>query len=336
VSSAFGWPARVLDAITGEPAAPRVKTVFVLENEARERVLPIFRRQASVDTIVEQAHGVIGIDTSVGPVNLWAAPTRGGGVCWIVEIERLDELHGRPTSNPNCNPRPIRKDSVIEYSLGRTVVGDRRYLNLIEGRVRDDVTSVDLHYANGEIETLVVVEGFFLHEPRATPNALVARDRRGAEIERRQIRAIGPIVFPTLVGPERVLIRLTTASGWPLTFSVAPAENDALCQFTRFRGTVSRTCGPDPRTRVGPDELSVHPGFQNEAQGGKALVTLNGGVGSAIARLELAYTDGSVVAVPMTEQFVLFEIPPEHHTDERFVLVGRNQDGDIVARRVVN
>lgn len=335
VSSAFGWPARVLDVIAGEPAPPRVKTVFALEDEASERVLPIFRRQTSVGTIVEQAHGVIGIDTSVGPVNLWAAPTRGGGVCWIVEIERLDELHGRPTANANCNPRPMRKGIAISYSLGRTRVVDG-YLDLIEGRVSDHVASVELHYANGETETLAVVEGFFLHEPRARPTALVARDRGGVEIERRQVRAIRPIVFPTVVGPERVLIRLTTASGWPLTFSIAPAENDALCQFTRFRGTVSRGCGRDPRTRVAPDELSVHPGFQNEAQDGNALVTLNGVVGSAIAGLELEYTDGSVVPVPVTEQFVLFEIPPEHHTDERFVLVGRDDTGKVLARRVVN
>ncbi|MBA2641834.1 MAG: hypothetical protein H0U82_02750, partial [Actinobacteria bacterium] len=267
---------------------------------------------------------------------LWAAPTRGGGVCWVVEIERVDELLGHFSGNSNCNPRPMRKEIAIEYSLGRTVVGDRRYLDLIEGRVRDDVASVELRYADGETETLTVVEGFFLHEPRARPTALVARDRRGVEIERRQVRALRPIVFPTVVGPERVLIRLTTVSGRPLTFSVAPAENDALCQFTRFRGTVSRTCGQDPRTRVGPDELSVHPGFQNEMRDRKALVTLNGVVGSAVARLELEYTNGSVVPVPVTEQFVLFEIPPEHHTDERFVLVGRNDAGEVVARRVVS
>jgi hypothetical protein len=54
-----------------------------------------------------------------------------------------------------------------------------------------------------------------------------------------------------------------------------------------------------------------------------------------ISRLELRYADGTTVPVPITERFVYFEIPPAHHDDERFVLVGRNRGGAEIARRVV-
>jgi hypothetical protein len=95
------------------------------------------------------------------------------------------------------------------------------------------------------------------------------------------------------------------------------------------------TCGPDPRTRVGKDELQVHPGLWNEAEDRKPLVSLSGVVGADVARLELRYSDGTVTPVPITERFVYFEIPPAHHKDERFVLVRRNRNGDELARRVV-
>jgi hypothetical protein len=330
VTSAFGWPARVYDVIVGEPAPPRVKDAFALRNEGRERVLPIFRQNASSDTIVERAHGVLGIETSVGPVILWAAPTSGGGLCWIIEIVRL-----RSPGLSGCSPGPWRESVVFTSGIGRDRVGDA-YLDLLHGRARPDVASVEILYADGESETVPVLEGFFLHEPREMPVTVVARDRAGAELARRAVSPIMSSGFPTPSGPERVLIRLQTSSGHELTFSIAPGADGHVCQFTRYGGTVSSGCGPDQRERVGPDELMIHPGLQNEAMDGKPLVTLNGVVGSAIARLELEYVDGTVVPVPVTERFVLFEIPPEHHQDERFVLVGRSKTGEIIARRVVS
>ncbi len=341
VSSAFGWTSRLIDVIAGQPAPPRIKRTFALENEARERVLPIFRRQAMSDTIIEQAHGVIGFDSSVGPVILWAAPTRGGGLCWLIEIKRADELAGRPTSNPNCSPQLRRVDAPLAYGFSRTLVGDR-YLALIEGRLQGrlqaNVTSLELRYGDGRSEMVPIAEGFFLQELRveSEPILLIARDRSGAEVKRLEVQAFELIPPPGPVGPERILIRVETDAGFPLTFSLARTENGELCQLTHYPGGgLGRTCGPDPRTRVAPDEISVHPGLWNEAQDGKPLVTLGGVVGSAIARLDLHYEDGTIVAVPVVEQFVLFVIPPEHRSDERFILVGRSPSGEAITRRVL-
>jgi hypothetical protein len=328
VSSAFGWPARVLDVIAGEPAPPRVRDAFALESEARERVLPIFR-SGGIDVVLAQAHGVVAIESSEGPVILWVAPTPSGGACWLLEYRRTAELGLK-----GCSPGPVRGGAALAAGVSQTRIGDD-LLQLIDGRVGKEVASVEVLYADGESETIAPVEGFLLHEPRERPTALVARDAAGAEIARREIR---PPTFarpPLRPGPERVVIRFATAAGHPLTFALARAENGDLCEVTRYRGSVSTGCTDDRRASLAPDELSIHPGLWNEAGDGKPLVTLRGVVGSAIARLELEYANGETMRVPVSEQFVLFEIPPAHHADERFVLVGRNAAGAVIARRVV-
>ena len=338
VSSAFGWTSRLIDAIAGEPAPPPVKRAFAVQNQARARqVMPIFRSSPASDTIVERTHGVIGINSSVGPVIIWAAPTKGGGICWVMDIERKRRPDGLPNGGGGCSPYPQPSSVAMVASQGKTRVGEG-YLELIEGRVRADVTSVELRYADGASETLPVIERFFLHELRtdAEPTLLIARGRDGEEIKRQPIRRIewARPRMPDAVGPERSVIRLETSTGFPLTFALAPAANGQLCQITRYRGT-GRSCGPDPRDRVGPDEISIHPGLWNEAEDGKPLVTLNGVVGANVARLELHYTDGSSQPIPISERFVVFEIPPAHHEDKRFVLIGRDASGDVIARLVL-
>jgi hypothetical protein len=338
-SSAFGWTSRLVDLIAGEPAPPRVKRAFAVQNEARARqVMPIFRASGASDAIVAQTHGVIGIESSVGEVIVWAAPTKGGGLCWVLDIEALRRPDGLPNGGGGCSPHSQSPRAPLEGGIRRTRVGDR-FLELVQGRVRADVASVELRYADGAAETLPVFERFFLHEPRpdSEPILLIARDREGAELQRQSVRSPESLRdrFPEVVGPERPLIRLETASGFPLTFALAPAEDDQLCQITRYRGSVSRSCGPDPRERVVGNEISIHPGLWNEAEDGKPLVTLNGVVGASIARLELHYDDGSVAPIPIREGFVLFEIPPSHREDAQFVLVGRDSAGEAIARHVV-
>jgi hypothetical protein len=343
-SSAFGWTSRLIDAIAGEPAPSPVKRAFAVHNDARARqVMPLFRRSPLSDVIVEETHGVLGINTSVGPVIIWAAPTRGGGICWIVDIERMQRPNEVPNAGGGCNPTPLPPDVPLHYSVSGRRVGDR-YLQLLEGRVSVGVASVELRYPDGRSETLPVFERFFLTELRgeSRPNLLIARDSRGDETNRRKMDGPGmtsgipgPEGIPKQVGPERVVIRLETSTGHPLTLSLAPAEGGQQCQITRYRGGMGRGCGPDRRKRIRPNELSVMPGLWNEAEDRKPLVSLNGIVGADIARLELHYVDGTVAPVPITEQFVYFEIPPAHHDDARFVLVGRDGNGVEIAKRVI-
>jgi hypothetical protein len=340
-TSAFAFGDRLLSIVAGEPAPPQVKRTFAVENDAQTRaVMPIFRREKSLDTIVQRTHGVLGINTSVGPVIVWAAPTRGGGVCWVVDIERLRSPDGRPNGGSGCNRAPIRPSIALESGLLVRSVGNA-YLELVEGRVSDTVASVELHYADGSTEDLPLAEGFILHEPRrdAEPVALVARDANGAEVKRRSVRRPSARVrdrFAEPTGPERVVVRLETSAGFPVTFSTARSQRGYLCEITRFRGSEARSCGPDRRDRVKSDEISVHAGLWNNFRDDQPLVTLSGVVGADVAQLELHYRDGEVVDVPIAERFVLFEIPPAKYEEERLLLVARDRRGGVVNRRTIN
>lgn len=344
-SSAFGWTSRLIDAIAGEPAPAPVKQAFELRNDARARQVMIFRGSAANDVIVERAHGVMALNTSMGRVFVWAAPTRGGGSCWMIEIERLRRADGAPNGPGSCQPTPLPAKIPLHYGVFGSRVGDR-YLQLLEGQVSVGVASVELQYPDGSSETVAVFERFFLTELRgeSPPTVLVARDSEGNVVERKDLDAggrsstlgpVGPEAIPKQTGPELVVIRVETSTGHPLTLSLAPAEDGQLCTIERFRGSRSGTCGPDRRRRVRDDELSVHPGLWNEAGDGKPLVKLEGVVGSAIAELELRYSDGTSTRIPIVERFVLFEIPPAHHDDARFTLIGRDRGGAEIARRVL-
>ena len=106
-TSALAWAGGLLDFVAGEPAPPPVRRTFELADEARERVLPIFRSGGGPEVIAERAHGVLAIDTSVGPVILWAAPARSGGACYILDIKASRLPDGRPNGGAGCSPRPL-------------------------------------------------------------------------------------------------------------------------------------------------------------------------------------------------------------------------------------
>jgi hypothetical protein len=339
VSSAFGWTLRLFDAIAGEPAPTSVRKAFAIRDAARPRQFPIFRESPAMEVVEEKAHAVLGLDTSAGRVIVWSAPTKGGGRCLMIDIVALRRSDGAPAAGGGCSPSPLPPEIPAVFGVSGTRIGDR-YLELVRGEVSVGVASVELRYPDGRRETLPVFERFFLSELRdgMRPTVMITRDANGAEIKRRHASPplrVGPGSIPKPVGPERELIRLETSAGYPLTFSLAPAEGGQVCQITRYRGSVGRTCGRDPRMRVAAKEAQVHPGLWNEAQDGKPLVSLSGVVGSEIARLEIHYVDGTTAQVPIHDQFVYFEIPPSHHEDRRFVLVGRDRRGVEISRRVV-
>jgi hypothetical protein len=338
-SSAFGLTNRLVQVVAGDPAPSSVRKAFGMRDRARPRELPIFRTSASMEVVEEQAHAVLGLESTAGLVVLWSAPTRGGGICWMIDIERERRADGAPNATGGCRPAPLPPKVPPVFGTSTTRIGDSS-LELIQGEVSEGVTSVEFRYSDGTNATLPVFERFFLGElpKRMQPTLMITRNKNGDEVARQAspppLRAAAGSI-PEPVGPERVLIRLETSSGHPLTFSVAPANGGQICQITRYRGSIGKGCGPDPRTKIEPKELQIHSGLWNEAEDGKPLVSLSGVVGADIASLELRYRDGSVTQVSITERFVYYEIPPAHRGDARFVLLGRDRAGATIARRVI-
>jgi hypothetical protein len=322
-AAAFGLGARVREVLAGEPAPAPVRRQFELQSRGKP-IVP-WLAQPRIRPLPSKAEGVLAIETSVGRVSLWVAPTVGGGQCQLLDIEALPDVGGAV----GCSPVPIRLDHVPRAGTSETRVGDR-YLRLLHGRVAPDVASVEVRFTNGDSRSIPTSKGFFLDELKGDeePALLISRGERSQELARFSMRR--PLLhsrqIPKPVGPYRTVIELETSWGYPFTLSVAPGARGTVCTETRYRGMKAGSCGPRPAD----DAIRVGIGAWNEPPDGKPLVVLEGKVGSSIERLELEYRDGGHVNVPIVEGHVLFELsrvrPPKQ-------LTGLGADGSVVARR---
>lgn len=334
-ASATGLDGRLVDLVAAKPApAPALRRADLI---SRHKVaMPWFQQQREARAIASKTRGVLAIETSVGPVYLWVAPTRGGGFCHLIDIEANTLPDGSPNLSGICRPQASRPGRLFAAGpvLGSTFT-PRGELQLLHGRVSPRVASVDIRFEGGDVATVRPVEGFFLRELAhdEKPTIVVARDGNATELERRSMP--GPrsfrrdLPFPT--GPYRSVIEIETSAGYPLTFAVAPGTNGSVCERTTYRGAQAWSCGPGP-ARLEPDAISVHPGLGNENEDGKPAALLEGSVGRAISRLEVWYRDGGATRIPIVERYVLFEVPTGRTPR---LLVGLDANGTIVARRPI-
>jgi len=296
----------------------------------REAVLRSLARQPEARVVAAQARRAVALETSVGPVALWVAPTRGGGECWLIDIAALP-----PDGGGACSARPVHADYVIRPWQSETAVGDET-LRLLSARVTPGVASVEIRFADGTDDEAQPAGGFFVRELRGDeePELVIARSGDGTELRRRSMP--GPrsfrreLPFPT--GPYRRVIELRTSAGYRMTFAVAPGTNGSVCERTVYRGAQAWGCSPGA-TRLEPNELSVHRGVWNENEDGEGITLLEGSVGRAISRVEVWYDGGDGARIPVAEQYVLFEVPRGHVPR---LLVGFDADGSLVARRRLN
>jgi hypothetical protein len=325
-ASASGLGDRVRKFVAGEPAPPPVQQLFDLQSR-RKAVVPWLAQDPRYHAIASKAEGVLAIETSVGPVYLWVAPTVGGGECHFLDIAALPTLGG----GLGCSPQPVRYDYVPRSGIHGTRVGDR-YLRLLEGRVAPDVATIEVRFTNGEKATIPTAKGFFLRELTGDeePELLIARDADGRELGRHSHRRplrVGPAQVPKPTGPYRTVIEIETTWGYPMSLEVAPGAKGTVCTRTRYRGGRGMGCGA---RKPAPDEIWVGHNLWNETEDRKPVLVLNGSVGSAIERLELEYRDGGRTEVPVVEGHVLFELSLKREPKQ---LVGFDAGGSVVARR---
>jgi hypothetical protein len=314
-------------AMSGAGAAPAPAPRTIDVEARRVAAVAAFRQQPESRAIASKARRALVTQTSAGPVYVWVAPTRGGGDCYLVDIEAV------PISSAGaCTPRAARSDYVVRPWQSETQVGGDS-LRLLAARVAPAVASLVVRFADGTSEQLRPSRGFALRELRGDeePVAVIARDADGSELRRRPMP--GPRSFrrdlPFPVGAYRRVIAIETSAGSPLTFSVAAGTNGSLCERTIYRGAQSWSCGPGP-ARLEADAISVHRALWNGSGDDKPVAVLQGAVGRSISRLEAWYADGRVTRIPIVEQYVVFELPRRRTPA---VLVGLDASRRLVARR---
>ena len=122
-----------------------------------------------------KAHGVLQLQTSDGPLDMWAAPELdGNGACWFVGWE--SDIHGdNALGEGSCTQGD---EPAIDPGWG--VLGHPSY-TVLEGSVTGDETTLDVTLADGRTTTLPVAEHFFLAAlpPGSEPASITGRDAAG-------------------------------------------------------------------------------------------------------------------------------------------------------------
>ena len=175
----------IAQAFEGKPAPPSVKSFFRDSNKMSAQIAKALGRKQP-KAIVSKAHGVIRLETTDGPIELWAAPASDGGTCYLVGWHSTSDKPG--AENSSCVP-PAVALAKAAHNLDWGAWGDYQHRNyqVINGYAYGGATSVRVTLSNGQRKTLPVVEGLFLgalHQSihwRQRPRiaALTARNAHG-------------------------------------------------------------------------------------------------------------------------------------------------------------
>jgi hypothetical protein len=173
-------------AFQGTPAPPAVQTWFAdaLTQKGFANRFPHAK--------VSEAHGVLEVQTSDGPEDLWVAPNDQNGACWFIDFADdppgPDGQYGFGGCYPFAgftlgrsraaiygvlSPRPKSLFDGIDW--GAVWIYPHPALQTVWGRLTVPATRVEVDLANGSTLHLPVVESFFL--------ASLSKDDRVTEIQ---------------------------------------------------------------------------------------------------------------------------------------------------------
>jgi hypothetical protein len=156
------WAIR--QAFHGKPAPPSVRSYFKTSNTMRAEIARTLGRKEP-KAIASKAHGVIQVQTADGPIDLWAAPARGGGTCDFVGWESdVDHAHagGLGSCYPATSASSNTQSSAHDLEFGTWGDYNHRNYKIVNGYAYGAATTVRVTLTNGHTTTLPVVEHLFL------------------------------------------------------------------------------------------------------------------------------------------------------------------------------
>jgi hypothetical protein len=272
----------------------------------------------------------VALDSSVGPVYLWMAPTSGGGACTALEITALPPMpNGRPNTSGGCSSGPTVKRP-IDGGEGDARVGDRG-LNYIQGRVHPSIARLEVALSDERVVRVRLVDGFFLAElpSGVTPLEYRGFDASGSLVERirlpvSRVPSSGLPTKPRTLEPFREAASIRLFSGRAARIEYARAEHGRVCWRLTWGDQSSMTCSVVPKRSL--------PSVMSSGTGKNQTVILYGPVGSEIARVDLVWDDGTTDRMQIENGFAIKQIDP---FGKRFPskLVGRDEAGRIVRER---
>ena len=149
----------VVRAFEGTPGPPQIRAGFRSWNREASLVTQRGFRVHVPHAIVASAHGVLQVQTSDGPLDLWAARSDAGGICWFVDYESDLRPHGPPAGGGSCD-QGHGPPGRLTYELDWTIAHPT--LETLLGRVYTGASIVRITLSNGSTVSLPVVEGLYL------------------------------------------------------------------------------------------------------------------------------------------------------------------------------
>lgn len=166
---------------TGTPAPREVKQRFRNFNafvvKMSEAAAKKGLRERNPTAIASRAYGVLALETADGPVYLWAAPARGGGLCSVLQV--YVRRYKRPLELTGC-------DGPRQRPLWAGVYGGEAFPsgNFVQGRAFGGAVSVTVAMSDGTLLRLPVRKTFFLAQiPKHThPISETSYDAKGQPV----------------------------------------------------------------------------------------------------------------------------------------------------------
>jgi hypothetical protein len=190
VPTALAVGGKLVDLFEGTPAPPDVSTTFSLFNDQPDPAVQdgVARKWPNVD--VSKIHGVIEVQTTDGPEDMWAAPNDQGGQCYFIDFaddpvgdHGTNGFGGCNTSTPDPGDEKISPGEVWTY--------EHPDLKTVWGTVYVDAATVRLTFDDGSTATLPVVEHLYLASTARSLQAetVTAYDAAGNQVAE---RGLGP------------------------------------------------------------------------------------------------------------------------------------------------
>ncbi len=324
ILTAVGY-AVVRYVIVGSPAPQAVKDRLRLLDTVKGELIPMVHRSSGIE--VEKTRAAAVLQASTGPVYLWVAPTKQGGYCRFLQIVGTELSGGRPNLSGGC----ISPKQKVDIGISGSRVHER-WLQLVAGHAAAPARKVRIRFASGARRSFTLSQsGFLLVEVKTKDpiREVTVLSDSGRVLSRQRA---GRRSFPRPTGPAHtVAVIRTVRTHRPIVLRIAPSAHGTRCTILITPGGTGRSCGGRPPA---PHELSISAEQIGSARS-HGMLLFWGSVGSRIETVELRFEDGTRVALPIHEGFMLYQVHPANFVRGRrpIRLVGHDRSGRIVATR---
>jgi hypothetical protein len=159
VPTAVALRGEITGLFQGTPAPPAVSTSFESSNRMADYATQRGFGDRFPHADVSRAHGVLEVQTSDGPEDVWAAPDDQGGQCWWVDFANDPAGPGGKYGYGLCDTNP---PDAPDIEPGLTWLEPHPSLMTLFGLVHVQADRVVVRLKDGSTLTLPVVEGAFL------------------------------------------------------------------------------------------------------------------------------------------------------------------------------